>query len=127
MYIVYKVCCTVYENYAPEHMAPGDPSKPDFVGWTGCGPIQLLFENVMGLRPDGVNNALTWKLRRADRHGVVNLKLGSNTVSLICSAQGNDEKRTLNVSCKKAFRLNVQTRDGSANFDLTAGEHTLKI
>ncbi|MEL6823313.1 MAG: trehalase family glycosidase, partial [Calditrichota bacterium] len=113
MYIVYKDSGTVYENYAPEHMAPGDPSKPDFVGWTGCGPIQLLFENVMGLRPDGVNNALTWKLRRADRHGVVNLKLASNTVSLICSAQGNDEKRTLNVSCKKAFRLNVQTREGS--------------
>jgi len=46
MYEVYQKTGTVYENYAPDHYAKGEPAKADFVGWTGCGPIQLLFENV---------------------------------------------------------------------------------
>ena len=32
---VFQKTGTVWENYAPESAAPGEPAKPDFVGWTG--------------------------------------------------------------------------------------------
>ncbi|HSR87988.1 MAG TPA: trehalase family glycosidase, partial [Pontiella sp.] len=84
---------TVFELYAPEladgRVAPGSNNsgglaKPDFVGWTGCGPIQLLIENVMGIRAEGVNHTVQWHLRRTDRHGVEKLNVGGVTVSLVC-------------------------------------------
>ena len=72
IYEVYKKTGTIWENYSPEALARGSWSRPDFVGWTGCGPIELLIENIIGLRPDGVNNLLTWHLTRIDKHGIEN-------------------------------------------------------
>ena len=39
---VFKQTGTVWENYAPARVAPGQPSRRDFVGWTGIGPIAFL-------------------------------------------------------------------------------------
>src|SRR4029079_271099 len=50
MYEVFKKTGTVWENYAPDSYDQGNQAKPDFVGWTGDGPIALLIENVIGLR-----------------------------------------------------------------------------
>ncbi|MBK1876149.1 amylo-alpha-1,6-glucosidase [Pelagicoccus mobilis] len=90
LYRVFQDKGTVFENYAPDSFQPGaggHGSLPDFVGWTGCGPIQLLFENVMGLRPEGINHRLTWKIRRTDRHGVTQLRIGDATLDLLCEAR----------------------------------------
>ena len=35
---VFQKTGTVWENYAPDAIAPGKPAKPDLVGWTGLGP-----------------------------------------------------------------------------------------
>ena len=43
---------TLWENYAPELDNPGEPSRPDFVGWAGLGPIAVLLEHVFGVRYD---------------------------------------------------------------------------
>jgi glycogen debranching enzyme len=84
---------TVFELYAPElvdgRFWPGSNNsgglaKPDFVGWTGCGPVQLLIENVMGIRSEGVNHTIHWHLRRSDRHGVEKLNVGGVAVNLVC-------------------------------------------
>ncbi len=37
---VYKRTGTLWENYSSEAYSRGIPSQPDFVGWTGCGPIE---------------------------------------------------------------------------------------
>ena len=51
---------TLHENMAPELApgaargaapVPGNPAKPDFVGWAVLGPIAVLIEYVFGLRP----------------------------------------------------------------------------
>lgn len=76
MAVVFKKTGTVWENYAPESMNPGNPAKSDFVGWTGCGPIALLIENVMGFRPDGVRKTLNWDLRLSEAHGINRLRFG---------------------------------------------------
>jgi hypothetical protein len=126
---VFRTTNTVYENYAPESFAPGNPARPDFVGWTGCGPIQLLFEEVMGLRPDGIRNALTWRLRRADRHGVERMQLGSNSISLVCSARSSaTAPASITVQCQKAFQLTViHPTLGTKIFSCPAGTSTVNI
>ena len=128
MYKVFQDSNTVYENYAPEFFLPGDPAKADFVGWTGCGPIQLLFENVMGLRPDGFHNKLLWKIRRTDRHGVEQLKLGANQISVLCEArESRGEPAHLTVYCEKPFRLVVELNGNETILNLDAGEHLLEV
>ncbi len=51
IYEVYKKTGTIWENYSSEAYTRGSWSRADFVGWSGCGPIELLIENVIGLRP----------------------------------------------------------------------------
>ena len=63
----YHECCvrlwkssgTLWENMAPEVGAgggprPGEPSKKDFVGWSGLGPITIMFECVWRGEGEGV-------------------------------------------------------------------------
>src|SRR5690606_9831887 len=35
----FRDTATLWENYAPERAAPGNPARPDFVGWAGIGPV----------------------------------------------------------------------------------------
>ena len=48
---VFQMTGTVWENYAPDAPAPGRPAKPDFVGWSGIGPIMYLLGFAIGLQP----------------------------------------------------------------------------
>ena len=124
---VYKHTWRIWENYAPDHYAPGQPSRRDFVGWSGCGPIQLLFENVIGLQPNGADNTLVWRLRRTDKHGVENLKLGSNTVSVVCAERENkNSPANITVECTMPFELKVIHPSGEQTFKLDKGKHVLK-
>ena len=41
---VYKQTKTFWENYAPDTLTKGNPSRPDFCGWTGIVPIALYHE-----------------------------------------------------------------------------------
>ena len=128
MYEVFEETQTVYENYAPDYFKPGNPSKIDFVGWTGCGPIQLLVENVIGLRPDAANNTLTWKLRRIDQHGLKKLNLGDNKITVLCEARANKSASVhLNVVCEKSFRLKVIHPSGEKLLMLEKGKHVLDL
>jgi glycogen debranching enzyme len=129
IYEVYKKTGTIWENYSPEAFARGSWSRPDFVGWTGCGPIELLIENILGLRPDGVNNLLTWHLSRIDKHGIENLKFGDVTVSLVAERR---EKLIstirIKVICDKDFELSIEHGNNNyKNFKITKGEHTINI
>jgi len=59
---VFKQTGTIWENYAPQKVAPGQPAKREFVGWSGIAPIALLLEYKIGLRPDATNNTLAWRI-----------------------------------------------------------------
>ena len=125
---VYKHTWRIWENYATDHYAPGQPSRKDFVGWSGCGPIQLLFENVMGIQPSGADNTLVWRLRRTDKHGVENLKLGDNTVSVVCAERDNkNAPASITVDCIMPFELKIIHPSGEQTFDLEKGKHTLEV
>jgi len=80
----------------------------------------------MGLRVDGAKNILTWKLRRSDRHGVENLKLGNNTITIICeNRESTNTSAQITVECKLPFQLNVIHSGGENQFKIAKGRHTV--
>lgn len=86
---------TIWEAYSPTEpkpatgkFLPGAPNekegaRPDFCGWSALGPINLMIENVLGIRCDGVTKTVTWRLHRTDRHGVKRLRFGGVTADLV--------------------------------------------
>ena len=90
---------TLWENYAPERPVPGDPAKPDFVGWTGLAPITLLFEYVFGLHPEASENRLTWDIRLTEEHGVRRYPLGDATLTLHCAARADEKEKPAVTIC----------------------------
>jgi len=127
MYEVYKRTGTIWENYAPDAYTRGLWSRPDFVGWSGCGPIELLIENIIGLRPNGVEKSLTWILNRIDAHGIINLRFGNVNASVICEKRKNvNSPVVINVETDKVFTLKVvHPRLGSKSFKIESGTQKL--
>ena len=125
---VYEKTGTVWENYAPESFSPGKPAKGDFVGWSGCGPIALLIENVLGFRCDGVDNRLTWHLRRTDRHGIQHLQFGNSTVSVVYDPPISSNARpTITVTSDRPFELVIVQHRIRTTYHLHAGTQRLTV
>lgn len=106
---------TIWECYSAEFDEPATRwddtfySRQDFVGWTGLGPIALLIENVLGFDIDGKDNLIRWNIKRTDRHGIKNIMLGDQKVTLIC--ESTDNKIKINIKCEKPFKL-IITHNG---------------
>lgn len=125
---VFKKTGTIWENYSSESYSRGSISKPDFVGWSGCGPIELLIENIIGLRPEGSKNKLTWHLNRIDRHGIENLTFGDVTVSLVCGRRASvTSPASIEVECSKPFELEIIKNDAKKSFNLVAGKQIIDL
>ena len=119
---------TVWENYSPEYCSPGNPAKPDFVGWTGTGPVALLIENVLGFRVDGAHNTLTWRISRTDTHGIENLRVGDNHVTATCEHRAaKDDLLSISITTNKEFTLRIIKDDRLKEFIITPGKHELTI
>jgi glycogen debranching enzyme len=87
---VFEETDTVWENYSPERPAPGNPAKPDFVGWSGLTPVAGLFEYVLGLRADAPNGRLLWDVRLLEKHGVRRYPFGVDGVlDLSCESRSS--------------------------------------
>jgi len=119
---VFEKTGTVWENYAPDSYSPGKPAKPKFVGWTGCGPIALLIEDVIGISCDANEKKVVWRVRRTDRHGVENLKFGDITASLVAKARkSSDAPLEIEVDSDAPFTLVVRSNGGEKRFDVKKG------
>lgn len=128
IYSVLKQTGTIWENYSSEVYARGIPSAPDFVGWSGCGPIQLLIENVLGFRPDGANNTLNFQLTRIDEHGINNLHFGDVTTSILCKERKSiREKTIIEVKSDNSYKLVVKSYNGKRIFEIKNGIQNIKI
>jgi len=125
---VYKQTRDIYESYAPALAAPGTQAQGHFVGSSGCGPIALLLENVIGLRAEAATNTVFWRLRRTDRHGVRDLRFGSNTVSLICDSRMLPED-TCNIAVRatQPFTLEIETSWAKFARRMPAGQQPVEI
>ena len=130
---VLKKTGTFWELYAPDSDAPGTQQDgkfcaSNFVGWTGCGPIALLIENVLGLRVNGAERTLTWQLHRTDRHGIENLQIGDVNASVLCAKRETAQSpASLTVRNDKPFTLKIVKGNRTQVFPLLAGKHSLTV
>lgn len=102
---------TIWEAYSPTEPKPSSGKRTasagvrsDFCGWSALGPINMMIENLIGIRCDGVQRRVVWRKRRTDRHGVRNLRFGDVTASLIYDAG------TIQVETSGSFELEVNGR-----------------
>lgn len=126
---VYKKTGTLWENYSAEAYARGIWSRPDFVGWTGCGPIELLIENIIGFRPNGVDNSLTWHLTRIDKHGIENFRFGDVNASLICARRESiNAHAAISVQSNRDFILQIERGHNNYKlFHIKKGKQTILV
>lgn len=126
-----------YDSFLTAYKAKGDiteflvPDKPEmlgcgkFVGWGGVAPIQLLIENILGIRANAPANRVTWHINRLERHGIESLRFGKHTVSLICEARSSEtEPCKITVESNGAFdlvigRVTKHIKPGKSTFEVT--------
>ena len=100
---------TIWECYSPTADLPSTCredvySRPDFCGWSALGPISLFIENLLGIRDvNTLKGTLVWEPRSNQRSGIENLKMGSNTVTLIADPQNG--RATVESSEKFTLKL----------------------
>jgi glycogen debranching enzyme len=117
---VFEDTGTVWENYAPESTRPGNPAKPDFVGWTGLPGIAVLLEEVFGLQPDVPNHTLVWDVRLLDEHGVEAYPFGSKgVIDLKCYARESAlEKPVVEIRSTVPVRLKIHWAGGEGEVEI---------
>ena len=125
----------IWECYAPEYPYPatkegGRTARPNFVGWSGLGPIAMLLEQIFGFDLNAVENHVRWLIGTAGRHGVRNLHFNGGTLSLICAEAAPEQgMRRLTVETTKSVRLTarIMGRANGKTWSLRAGRHDLEI
>lgn len=124
IYQVFRQTDTFWENYAPEHPGHGQPARPDFVGWSGLGPIAMLIEDVIGLRVDWPQRRLTWNrfLVSDDPVGVRNYPLGTSGRLMILA-----DRENLEIDTDQSFTLIVNDDTGSLQMAIPTGKTSLKL
>jgi glycogen debranching enzyme len=116
---------TIFENYAPDK--PVGHGVRDMVGWSGDGPIALLIENILGIRPDAAHSAIIWRPRLRGENGIRNLRVGRTCVSLVASAPARGV-RTLRMSADGPVKVTVDTGVGQPeSYSLGGGEKTVQV
>jgi len=116
---------TLWECYSPELKEPATRwdntfySRQDFVGWTGLAPIALLIENVLGFDVVGKDNLINWNIKRTDKHGIKNLLLNNQKVSLIFK---KINKPQISVKCEKPFKLKITINSKEYFYNITNTE-----
>ncbi|MBN1509593.1 MAG: hypothetical protein JW955_22280 [Sedimentisphaerales bacterium] len=119
---VFKETGTIWENYAPQHVAHGEPAKGDFVGWSGIGPIAFFLEYAIGIRADALANRITWDIHSPARVGIERFWFGGKTVSLICEKADSAGVRTVTVNSDGAFDLTVTWQGKTKTLQTPAGK-----
>jgi hypothetical protein len=141
MYDVFKKTGTVWEFYAPDSLAPGKllhvrntanvgekMAKKDLVGWTGLGPVALLIEGVIGIRCEGAERRIVWRIRRTDRNGIRGIRMADATVSLVCEKRRSvDSTAHVTVESDRAFELVLVLPKETKTVTVAAGKTELSM
>ena len=111
---------TLWECYSPEEDLPGLSAynrkivTPNFVGWTGLGPIAMLIENIIGIDVDFPAGLIKWDIRLTEEHGVRGLVIGGGRADLICRTRKSDESPAeVEITCPCDMEVRV-TRGGES-------------
>ena len=120
---VFQKTGTIWENYAPDAIAPGKPAKGDFVGWSGIAPIMYLLEYAIGLQPDAAENRLVWDLQPGARTGCDRYRFNGHVTSLVAEpVVGRPATMAISVESDGKFSLEVQWRGKREMFEVAKGK-----
>jgi hypothetical protein len=77
---------------------------------------------------DAPNRRVTWRITRAERHGLRNFRLGDCTVDLVCAARASTtEPCEIDVSSGGEFDLRVVAGDRVVERRIGAGESRFAV
>ncbi len=102
---VYKKTGTLWENYAADTIAKGTPSRGDFVGWSGLGPVEYLIRYAIGIKANAPERKIIWTIRSNNRVGIRNFWFGGITLSMVCNEPDVKGRRTVEVTADDEFTL----------------------
>jgi len=111
----------IWENYCAESSVRGSISGADY-SWTSLGPIALLYEVLIGVQPDALNNRIRWVLPEEPRWGLERIPLGAATIDL----RVQDDMR-LAVACDRPFTLEVVAGGTVRSRRIPAGRWVLAV
>jgi hypothetical protein len=91
---VFEQTGTLWENYAPDSIEPGNIARSDFVGWSGLPSVAVLFEYVFGLRAEVPKQFLTWDIHLLEEFGVMQYPFGSQgLLDIHCAERHSSTER----------------------------------
>ena len=103
-------------------IARGKPSKGDFVGWTGIGPIAFFIEYAIGIRADAPANGLVWNIRSSHRVGIDNFSFGGKTLSLACEEADATGRRHIKIRSSGVFDLTISWQGKATTIQVPANK-----
>ena len=106
---------SIWECYSPSEHRPataeaGEIVRPDFVGWSGLAPVTMLIENIIGLRFNAKENAVSFVLTPDQTGGLRNMRFNGAIVSVVCTKYVPEAGESIiEVTTDKPFTLKVRT------------------
>jgi hypothetical protein len=127
---VYHSTHVLWETYSPEIYSPATNAtgihlvEPNYVGWTGLGPISMLIETVIGIELDAPSNTIAWDITADCRNGVQNLTFNGGRVSLVATpvTGGYD----VAIDSEKAIKVAITVAGKTQEVKVGAGEKITK-
>jgi hypothetical protein len=108
----------LWENYSSEQAAPGNHAQPEY-SWTTLGPIALLMEVVLGLKPDAWNDTLYWSPPAQENIGIKQFPLGNRKIDIMQIQVENGVK--IQVLTTHAFTLKLSRGQEGHTFACSSG------
>jgi len=120
-YQVFQKTGTVWENYAPDAVEPGNQAQKDFVGWSGISPILYLFEYGLGLKPDAVRNELNWDIQARGALGCERYRFNGHVADLVAEPSAEGTGWVLSVRSDGEFTLKAKAAGVEKAFSVRKG------
>lgn len=123
---VFEKTGTIWENYAPDAVQHGQPAQPDFVGWSGLGPIHYMLEYNLGLKPDAPHNELGWHLEADGHMGCKRFRFNNHIVTLQANPSSSGRIQ-INVHSDGSFLLRLLYHGSEKTLSIRAGEQRFEF
>ncbi len=127
---------TIWECYSPELNRPATNKKrepntlcrKEFGGWSALGPISMLIENIIGIEINWPFKEIEWEISLLEEHGIKNLKVGDEKISLICHKRKRKiDSPKIYVESTSAFKLKVKWNNNVKIIRATKGKIEYKF
>ena len=102
---------SIWECYAPDRIRPASTEekelcRPDFVGWSGIGPVTLFIESLIGLSFKADENAVILHPESEKRAGLENMLFNGAKISVVYEKQ-SDGRLKISTNAEKPTTLLV--------------------